>query len=160
MRGIASVSVSGVLGLPPPRAPYRRPASVDLAPVDDWLREMRLSRAALANGPITAGNVSLLLHLQSPASGEALRLARRGFETGLKLDVESKAAMTGLLVVELLDRHKELALSWQERLLARSPDALAVVAAQVKSRPALAEALRDLGLAFEQGRLVPATAPK
>ena len=152
--------VERALGLSPPAGADRRPACVDLAPVDDWLREMQLSRAALANGPITAGNVSLLLHLQSPASGEALRLSRRGFETGLKLDVESKAAMTGLLVVELLDRHKELALFWQEKLLARAPDALAAVEAQVKSRPPLSEALRDLGLTFEKGRLVPATFPK
>jgi tetratricopeptide (TPR) repeat protein len=150
--------VERALGLAAPPGAERRPACFELASVDDWLREMKLSRAALANGPITAGNVSLLLHLQSPGSGEALRLARRGFETGLKLDVESKAAMTGLLVVELLDRHKELALFWQERLLARAPDALAAVESQVKSRPPLAEALRDLGLTFEHGRLVPATA--
>jgi hypothetical protein len=103
--------------------------------------------------------VSLLLYLQSPAGGDALRLARQGFETGLKLDSDSAAATTGLLVVELLDRHRELALFWQDRLSKLAPGALARVEAQAKLQRPLADALRELGLAFQDGRLVPATPP-
>jgi len=152
-------AVEAALALAPPDGAAPRPRCVDVMPVDDWLRDMKLSRALLAGGPTRAGTVSLLWFLQNPSGGDALRLARNGFETGLELAPESAEAMTGLLVVELLERRRDLVLSWQERLLARAPAALAGLEAQVKSQRPLADALRDLGLAFEQGRLVPSSAP-
>lgn len=151
--------VERALGLPA-QTGIERDSSLGIKPIDDWLHGMNLTRAALASGPTTAGNVSLLLYLQSPAGGDALRLARQGFETGLKLDPDSVQATAGVLVVELLDRHAELALFWQDRLLKVAPDVLSRIEAQAKVQPPLADALRELGLAFVNGRLAPTARPR
>jgi hypothetical protein len=129
--------------------------SLSIQSADEWLAAMRLDRTALADGPIQAGMVNLLLELASPVRTESLRLSRHGFEVALALRTDDARAVYGLCLVELLEHHKEAALELQERLLARQPDGLKEVEQSAQKMPRLLDALRDLGLRLDHGRLVP-----
>lgn len=134
-------------------------ATLALAPLEEWLAAMGLDRPSLALGAIRAGEVDLKLVLFMPGVNEALRLARRAFTTALRLDPGATRAKVALVVVALLERDKDDALRRQDELLREDPGALRALEEQSPAMSSLAEALRDLGLSFEKGRLVPSVGP-
>jgi tetratricopeptide (TPR) repeat protein len=140
-------------GLDPTRA------TLAIAPLEEWLARMGLDRPSLALGAIRAGEVDLKLVLLMPGVNEALRLARRAFTTALRLDPGATRAKVALVVVELLERDKSEALRRQDELLREDPGALRPLEEQSRTMTSLTEALHDLGLVFEKGRLVPAPDP-
>ena len=88
----------------------RTRATLAIAPLEAWLASLALDRKLLASGPINAGNVDLKLCLLMPGVNEALRLARSAFTTALKLDADALAAKVGMVVIKLLNRHRDAAL--------------------------------------------------
>ena len=86
-------------------------------------------------------------------------LARSAFTTVRNLDPGFVTAKVGLLVVELLEHRKDAALALEAEIFAQEPAALRPVEEQSKSVRPLAQALEELGLRFDQGRLMPSKPP-
>jgi hypothetical protein len=97
----------------------------------------------------------LLVHLGLPANREALALARKGFEEALRVDAASTDAKQGLLVVEIAQAHRDVALALAAELAAAAPATLKKVEDVLTAFPTLAEKLRAMGLQFSDGKLVP-----
>ncbi len=122
-------------------------------PVDRWLGELGLSRAALSGGLAGLG-LSLLQYFESnPNQRESLFLARRAFEQAIAVDDTRIDAWLGLVATQVGLEETTKALEIADKVWRSDPEALQKLAGQLPAFPQLQRFFDRAHLRFEAGQL-------